>query len=418
MKIREVNLYSSYKNLNKNRVSKISYKKSEENTQNANCPISTMQAYNGISFKAASTFYVLDRKTRQPKGILNKISLDSGKTYDLRIGSDIISSYLSDQKGNIDNEKVKSFVSVYEQVLGHFVSKSEKEIKFLNEIAYGSNKTSKQSNVIYLNPNDEARQALLSTLMATEDDPLFSFFDKMENPILRRDYARDILADYVITDDDFQDMAMKGTLRIFDISRTQNGYDLSDMDKKIKLVEMLEKLENEYSVDNIAQEFLDSVKDSEGKVDFDFANNLSRLIQNSGVFVPEMLVSHRAEILRNFVNYDSENADKIMQGITKLSTIYEVDDASDAFELMFEESFNPLTLNYDEQAFKELYSIVANVVTATDSIGTCDEDEIDELVEQHVDLVQGYFIEIRDENTGKIKENHISAKEYLSKNNL
>ena len=418
MKIREVSANFNYRKLQNKKVGTDISTNEFLKTSKIACPVETMQAYNNVSFSSASTFYVLDRKTQKPKGILNKISLDSGKTYDLRIDSDIISSHLSDKNGNIDNEKVKSFISVYEQVLGHFVSKSEKEIEFLNEIAYGSNKATKKSNLIYFNPNDEARQALLSTLMATEEDPLFSFFDKMENPVLRRDYARDILADYVITDDDFQDMALKGTLRIFDMSRTQNGYDLSDMDKKIKLVEMLEKLENEYSVDNIAQEFLDSVKDSEGKVDFAFANNLSKLIQNSGVFVPEMLVSHRAEILRNFANSDIENSDKIMQGITKLSTIYEVDDASDAFELMFEEAFNPLTLKYDEQAFKELYLIVANVVTATDSIGTCDEDEIDELIEQQVELVQDYFVEIRDENTGRIKKNHISPKEYLSKRDL
>ncbi|MBQ3494262.1 MAG: hypothetical protein IJA69_02495, partial [Clostridia bacterium] len=386
--------------------------------QNISCPNSVLKAYSGVTFGAASTFYVLNRKTQQPKGIFNKITLDSGKSYDLRIGSDIISSYLSDGNGNVDDNRVKDFVSVYEQVLGHFVSKSEKEMEFLSEIAYGSNKTSKQSNIIYMNPNDEARQALLSTIMASEDDPLFSFFDKMANPVLRRDYARDILSDYVITDDDFQDMTMKGTLRIFDMSKTSNGYDLSDMDKKIKLVEMLEKLENEYSVDNVAQDFLVAVKGTDGKVDFSFANNLSKLIQNSGVFLPEMLVSHRAEILRNFTNSDVENADKIAQGITKLSTIYEVDDASDAFELIFEEAFNPVTGKYDEQAFEELFSIVANVVNATDSIGTCDEDDVDELVEQQVDIVQGYFDEIRDENTGKIKKNHISPKEYLSKMDL
>lgn len=417
MKIREVSLNFNYKKLPNKNLKKINNYIEIQN-QTVTCPSSTLKAYNGLSFGAASTFYMFNRKTQQPKCILNKISLDSGKTCDLRIGSDIISSHLSDKNGNVDNKKVKDFVSVYEQVLGHFISKSEKEIEFLNEIAYGSNKTQKQSNIIYLNPNDEARQALLSTLMATDDDPLFGFFDKMANPVLRRDYARDILSDYVITDEDFQDMALKGTLRIFDMSKTASGYDLSDMDKKIKLVEMLEKLENEYSVENIAQDFLDSVKDSEGKVDFGFANNLSKLIQNSGVFVPELLVSHRVEILRSFIDSDTENADKIMQGITKLSTIYEVDDASDAFELMFEEAFNPLTLKYDEQAFAELYSIVANVVTATDSIGTCDEDEIDELIEQQVELVQDYFVEIRDENTGRIKKNHISPKEYLSKKDL
>lgn len=418
MKIREVSVSFNYKKLqNKKNEKDISTKECLKMSK-FDCPISTLQAYNGFGFGAASTFYVLGKKNKNPKGILNKILLDSGKTYDLRIDPDIISSYLSDDNGIVDDKKVKDFVSVYEQVLAHFIAKSEKEMEFLNEIAYGSNKTSKQSNIIYLNPNDEARQALLSTLMATEEDPLFSFFDKMANPVLRRDYARDILSDYVITDDDFQDMAMKGTLRIFDMSKTSNGYDLSDMDKKIKLVEMLEKLENEYSVDNIAQEFLDSVKDSSGMIDFNFASNLSKLIQNSGVFVPEMLISHRAEILRNFVGSDAENVDKIMRGITKLSTIYEVDDASDAFELIFQEAFNPITDKYDEQAFEELYSIVANVVTATDSIGLCDENEVDALVEQHVDLVQGYFDEIRDENTGLIKRNHISPKEYLSKKDL
>ncbi len=417
MKIREVNSNFNYKKLQYKIVEKTN-NVSECQNKNVSCPVSTMKAYNGLTFGAASTFYVLNRKTQQPKGILNKITLGSGKTFDLRIGSDIISSHLSDKNGNVDDKKVKDFVSVYEQVLGHFVSKSEKEMEFLNEIAYGSNKTSKKSNIIYMNPNDEARQALLSTLMATEDDPLFSFFDRMSNPVLRRDYARDILSDYVITDEDFQDMSMKGTLRIFDMSKTPNGYDLSDMDKKIKLVEMLEKLENEYSVDNIAHEFLEAVKDADGRVDFAFANNLSKLIQNSGVFVPEMLVSHRAEILRKFAGFDIENADKIMQSITKLSTIYEVDDASDAFELVFEETFNPVTGKYDEQAFEELYSIVANVITATDSIGTCDEDDVDELVEQQVDLVQGYFDEIRDENTGMIKERHISPREYLSKIDL
>ena len=177
MKIREV---SSNFNYRKNQYKKVEKTNNVIQTQNQNisCPNSVLKAYSGVTFGAASTFYVLNRKTQQPKGIFNKITLDSGKSYDLRIGSDIISSYLSDGNGNVDDNRVKDFVSVYEQVLGHFVSKSEKEMEFLSEIAYGSNKTSKQSNIIYMNPNDEARQALLSTIMASEDDPLFSFFDK------------------------------------------------------------------------------------------------------------------------------------------------------------------------------------------------------------------------------------------------
>lgn len=374
--------------------------------------------YGAPSFGIASTFYLLDKKTKEPRVIKSKISLNSGKTFDLNISQDIINAHLLDKKGAISDRKVNDFVSIYEKTLEHFVSKSEREVAFLNEIANGRPNGSKKSNIIYMNPNDEARQALMSTLMSSEEDPLFSFFDKMQNPMLRRDYARDILSDYVITDEDFQNMAMKGTLRILSISKQPNGYDLSNMDKKIELVEMLEKLENEYAVDNVAEQFVDSIKDGQGKVDFAFANSLSKLIQNSGVYIPELLVSHRAEILRKFVSCDEENSDLIMQGITKLSTIYEVDDSSDAFELVFSEAFNPLTEKYDEQAFSDLFSIVANVITATDSIGTCDESEIDELTELQVELIQDYFSEIRDENTGRIKDKHISPQEYLSKKDI
>ena len=321
-------------------------------------------------------------------------------------------SYLSDEKGSINKEKLDGFVSIYKTVLQSIVDEDSRQREFLTSIVSGKEKSPKGQKILYLNPNDEARESILQTLLDPEADFLTTFFNGIGNDTLRKDYAKDILSECKQTDDMMQGQALSRTLQLIDIF----GFEQSNLGQKIKFVEQLAELETNYSGDNIVDDFIQEVKNENGEIDFKFANNLLRLIKNTPVYLPERLVSHRSAILKDFTALEPEKSDKIAQSIIKLSSIYDVDDENTNFEEFFNYAFNPVTDKFDAEAFGLLMQAVGSVKIKFEDFEINNDIDLARLAQSEIDTVQSYFELVKDPKTGGIIPNSISPRKYILQN--
>ena len=412
MKIHSVNLTNQTKSPDKiNKTEKTSdvIQKTSVNT----CPLGTLQAYNNISFGAENpSFYVVDNKNKNVSMVTSRITLNSGKTYKLNLDSELIDIYLSDEKGSINKEKLDGFVSIYKTVLQSIVDEDSRQREFLTSIVSGKEKSPKGQKILYLNPNDEARESILQTLLDPEADFLTTFFNGIGNDTLRKDYAKDILSECKQTDDMMQGQALSRTMQLIDIF----GFEQSNLGQKIKFVEQLAELETNYSGDNIVDDFIQEVKNENGEIDFKFANNLLRLIKNTPVYLPERLVSHRSAILKDFTALEPEKSDKIAQSIIKLSSIYDVDDENTNFEEFFNYAFNPVTDKFDAEAFGLLMQAVGSVKIKFEDFEINNDIDLARLAQSEIDTVQSYFELVKDPKTGGIIPNSISPRKYILQN--
>lgn len=377
------------------------------------CPLSSLQAYNNISFGISNpSFYLVDKKNQNVRMVTSRITLDSGKLYKLNFDSELIDGYLLDENGGVDKQKLNGFVSIYKTILQGIVDEDSKQRDFLTSIVNGKEKSPKKQKILYLNPNDEARESILQTMLNPEADFLTTFFNGISNDGLRRDYAKDMLADCHQTDEMMQEQAFSRTTRLIDIF----GFDKSNLEKKIKFVTQLEELETNYSGECVVDDFIKESKSDNGEIDFKFANNLLRLIKNTPVYLPERLVSHRSEILKDFTSLEPEKSDEIAQAIIKLSSIYDVDDENTIFEEFFTQAFNPLTKKFDEEAFDLLMQAVGNVKIKFEDFHISNDIDLARLAQGEVDTINGYFELVRNPQTGSIISDPISPREYILQN--
>ena len=374
------------------------------------CPLSTMQAYNNVSFGQKPVFFVLGKDAHQTESIHTKVKLDSGKIYSLKMDSDIIDLYLSDN-GKLNSSKVDSFLDIYTKVLQNIIDKEERDNAFLTSIANGTQKSPKESKVLYMNPNDEVKSVMISTLANKDDDFLTTFFNGITNENLRKQYAQGVLSECKHTDELSQQKALSQTMNIVNIF----GYESSSLDSKIKFVERLEDTDTSYAEDNFIENFINECKIQDGSFDFKFADYLLKLIRTSSAFVPGKLVSHRSTILKEYMAKDIENSDKVAESIIAFSKVHEVNDCGDTYENFFNQAFNPITSKFDEEAFGILCKAVKEVSSVTAEMPLETDEDLDRLEQIEVELVCDYLSEIRDGKTGCIKENHISFEEFLSK---
>ena len=106
------------------------------------CPLSSLQAYNNISFGISNpSFYLVDKKNQNVRMVTSRITLDSGKLYKLNFDSELIDGYLLDENGGVDKQKLDGFVSIYKTILQGIVDEDSKQRDFLTSIVNGKEKS-------------------------------------------------------------------------------------------------------------------------------------------------------------------------------------------------------------------------------------------------------------------------------------
>lgn len=387
------------------------------------CNPQLYKAYYNVSFGKTESdnsqipFLLLTDKNQQPSKIVSKITLDSGETYNLDIDKNTIDRFLLSVDGSINQSALQIFLSVYKTILQELTKADDEELKFIMDVIKGENKSPKNTNVSYLNSNDEAVESLIGALSAPVENFVINFFNGMQNEQLRKTYAIKFLSLRENILEEKYNKALNRTVCLFDICKTNDGYDFSDLERKLKLVSTIEEIQSNYGDAvpyDLSHSIVEQSRFKNGKFDLDFAQTLTGLIYTTSVFMPEKLVSHRSSIIKSFSACDRANEKQIMDCMLKLSNIIEVDDTNQNFESAFSNVFNPVTGKFDEKAAALLLDLAKQVIDYTDDfpIKTKEDLEYTDRIAQN--LIDGYFKKVRNKKTGNIIPGCISPKDYIN----
>ena len=386
------------------------------------------QAYNNISFgqnnsdekESVPSFFVIKDYAGTLQKIFCRITLDSGESRKINISQDTIDRFLKNEEGNINKEAFKQFVSTYTAVLQGIIKQDNDENEFLRAIVNGKSPSPKESNITYINPNDEVKSSLLSSLSEPSENFVYAFLNSIKNEETRKDFAgflSNALNEQFGNIEYQSGKAMERTINLFDICQNNDGFDFSNMQEKMEFAIKLEDIQWNYGCignEGVSEDIIKHSKDEEGKFDIDFAWALCRLIKNADLFCPETLVSHRSDLLHIYTAMDSDNTEQIVDTMVKLSSIIQINDEDTRFESVFGQAFNNVTGKYDEKAAQLLLELAPLVNEATRDIPIDTREDFENYKKTKQNLISGYFKQAKDKETGKIKEDAMSPADYIS----
>lgn len=382
------------------------------------------KSYNNISFgknkeeSSTQNYFILQDNTGSPEKIVNRHTLASGKKINITIGKSTIDKFFTRPNGDLDRDLVQKFISIFGVVLQNITNQEEKENEFLKSVIEGKNPTLPKDKISYLNPHDDIANSMLSSLSTSSDDFIYSFINGIKDEKLRKEFAIELLTKTNQTPEEKYNKAMKRTSCIFEMCKTPNGYDFSDIDKKMQLALRLEDIERDYGVRDIEEDLISEIiqhsKGTNGNFDVNFAQTLIELISNSNSFLPNKLVKHRSDIIKTFSAIDPESHEEIISTMTKLSAIFEIDDWNKDFESVLIQAFNPITNKFDTKAAALLLELVPLVKEATDDMPIGIEEDFKNYLLKQQKLIKNYFVTVREKQTGEIKQDYISPEEYIN----
>ncbi len=394
-----------------------------KNSTPAICNQYFYQPHNNISFGKANenpelpSYLILKDNKRGSSKILGILTLDSGEKVTITLSKNIIEKFLTQNNGELDKNSIQKFLSIYKIILQEITNQENKEKQFLEAVAKGESPRTPIDNVSYLNPQDDLRNSILSSLSEPSDNFIYSFFNGIKDDKLRQNFAKKFLSQYNQAPQSRFDKAMQRTSCVFEICKTQEGYDFSNIEQKIQIAIKLEDIKRNYGVIDIEEDLTSDIiqhsKDKTGKFNIGFAQALIELIKNSNSFIPDKLVKHRSDIINIFSAMDSNKQNEITDTIVKLSSVLEIDDTNNNFEAALIQIFNPVTGNFDEKAAELLLELAPLVTEATESLPIETKEDYSRYLQRQRKLIRDYFKIIRNDETGEIKQNSISPEEYI-----
>lgn len=395
-----------------------------KNSTPAICNPYFYQSYNSISFGESHeipeqpTYLILKDNKGCSSKILGILTLDSGEKVTITLSKSIIEKFLTHNNGELDKNSIQKFLSIYKVILQEITTLENKENQFLEAVAKGESPITPIDNISYLNPQDDLRNSMLSSLSESSDNFIYSFFNGIKDDKLRQNFAKKFLTKYNQVTQSRFDKAMERTSRVFEICKIKGGYDFSNIKQKIQIAIKLEDIKRNYGVIDIEEDLTSDIiqhsKDKNGKFNIEFANALIELIKNSNSFIPNKLVKHRSDIINTFSAIDTENKEEIIRTMTKLSSLFEIDDENDNFESVLIQAFNPITNKFDKKAATLILELVPLVKEATDDMPIQTDEDFENFLQKQLELIRHYFETIRDNQTGEIKQNYISPEEYIN----
>lgn len=394
-----------------------------KNSTPAICDPYFYQSYNNISFGQSHeipeqpTYLILKDNKDCSMKIIGILTLDSGEKVTITLNKSTIEKFFIQNNCELDKNSIQKFLSIYKIILQEITTQENKEKQFLEDVAKGESPRTPIDNISYLNPQDDLRNSMLSSLSEPSDNFIYSFFNGIKDDKLRQNFAKKFLSQYNQAPQSRFDKAMQRTSCVFEICETQEGYDFSNIEQKIQIAIKLEDIKRNYGVIDIEEDLTSDIiqhsKDKTGKFNIGLAQALIELIKNSNSFIPDKLVKHRSDIINIFSAMDSNKQNEITDVIVKLSSVLEVDDTNNDFETALVQIFNPITGNFDEKAAELLLELAPLVKDATESLPIETKEDYSRYLQKQRDLIIDYFKIIRNEETGEIKQNSISPEEYI-----
>lgn len=341
-----------------------------------------------------------------------KLPLDDGS--ELIINGADVSKYLLKKDGSLDNALVEQFKSLYLAQYQAAFAKNAKEEEYFKNLA------TKNPNIVEFDtPVEKMSQAIVEQLFQNswEESSEFELCKDILSNISGE--HKDILLNNLIslTQDKKEQIpknAYYKTTRLFQMSKTADGFDFSSLDKKEKLFSTIEEMGYQYGgnydIEDLYTEVLENARKSDGTLDFELISQAVGLMSGLGlVCSPKRVIN----MIKKYVSSDKAHEAQILNAMKKLNkSSFSIADRDGKYE-------NILALCFDEnhKFDPKKEEKVAELMTLVDEwlekllekpVGDVDDsiDEYEKCAQSAYNTVTGYFDD-------SINPNHLSTKDFF-----
>lgn len=284
-----------------------------------------------------------------------------------------ISNLFSYSDGSLNPKAIKQFSEIYLQL------QDEMYIKNQAELEYYENAAKKKAKIIEWNTSDEDYEQTLKNEFDKSDWLDGDFTDYYRNVISKVSgkLKEDILDAFIQINDqekaqipiDAYDLA----LRIMQLSKAGDEFDLSNYDETKKTVEIINEMGfncyPDYYDDDLYDEILNVARDEKGKPDLKLMQNMAKVMSSA---LLKCSPTTAIGITKTIINLDKENEDKIVDTMKQLNrTVFCMDDEIPNFQdlilLCFDENgkFNEKNASI-VTSFSSLFSDILQDITLSD----------------------------------------------------
>ncbi len=347
------------------------------------------------------------------------VLLKSGERVPLEIDNSTISEYLSDKKGMPDYKLVKEFISLYGKTLQDIIDRNSEEEQLYKE------ELSEKPDIIEFNTSPEVLEnALIQELQKGYAEDGYEFSRNILSQISgqhKKELSSKLLESLEEEKEFLPFDAYRKTKKLFELSKTSDGYDFSDIKKKNTLINALDSIIDGYGIEDengLYREFLDNAKDEEGKINWDYAIDTTKVVRSLAFFEPLDYVFNR---INYFCSKDIDNKDEILNTIIQINknSNYGMDAESTDFETVMEICFDKNNKFSKERAdllFEKFNEADEWIESQTDS-NDCDYERYKTVLSYSANMLSSYFNTITDKS-GKINASELSFQNFIKSSNI
>lgn len=228
--------------------------------------------------------------------------------------------YLTSKAGKLDSDLVEKFKSLY--------IKTEQELRIKNqqETAFFESLLVKDPKIIEMEtPADTLNQVVLDQLSTNgwEDDRDFVFCKNVLSNIsgeMKIILAKETLEAAKIQQEEIPAKAYERTLRLFQLSRTDKGYDFSSLDEKNRLIGIIDEMKNQYGdnydIEDLYDEIIESAAKDDGSLDYELIDTAVSMIHSLGaIYSPKYVI----DLIKKYIAKDPANEEQILRTMKALN---------------------------------------------------------------------------------------------------
>ena len=367
------------------------------------------QVFNNISFGSNANFYAITKRTNKGTCVVIQIPTESEDRIKLEFSPQEASIFLN-KNGFIDNKMVEVFVEIFTKFYTVEKEKHDKDAKVLGKII----KESSKNKVTIINEAID-NENLRKINFTSEDDYLETYLSNIQDDSRRKKVAESFLEKSKERYSKSVHTTGKITLYLMYLSRTDNGVDLSDFDRKTEIVTSMvglgESCEGDYF-----EELLKNSKDSDGNFDIDLCHKISKLLY-SVYYSPTPIedIKNIAQHIECIREKDPQNFKQSYQELLNLTEVGILNHSynSDNFGL-FLNCFNPKTSVFEGYTVELLLDFFDKCLEwYNENIEEVDNENQTECSGYIQSMANEYFSLIRNQQTGEIIENCLSIDEFF-----
>ena len=368
------------------------------------------QVFNNISFGSNAHFYAITKRTSKGTSVVIQIPTENEDRIKLEFSPQEAGIFLN-ENDIIDNKMVETFVEIYTKFYTVQKEKHEEESKLLKRIIQESSK-----NKVIVIDREIDNESLRTFKGVSENNFIEAYLSNIQDDLRRKEIAESFLEKNEKRYAKSIHSAGKTALYLMHLSKTNNGIDLSDFDKKAEIVTSIvgfgESCEGDYF-----KELIENSKDENGNFDIDLCHKISELLPTVYYSpTPKEDIENIAQRIECLKDKDPKNFEKSYEALLNMAEIgiIKLSLYSDNFN-QFLNLFNPKTGVFEEQTIPLLIDFTDSCLDwYSDNVQEVDEENATECAEYIQTMANEYFSLIRDYQTGEIIENPLSIGDFFN----